>query len=42
MVEGFNPDMSFVRTQTIMAGASHCDFRYGLAGGTPVDLGPAG
>lgn len=30
MVEGFNPDISFTRTQTIMAGASHCDFLYEL------------
>lgn len=28
MVEGFNPDISLTRTQTIMQGASHCDFRY--------------
>lgn len=25
---GFNPDVKLVRTQTIMQGASHCDFRY--------------
>jgi len=30
MVEGFNPDIAFERTQTIMSGASHCDFRYTL------------
>jgi hypothetical protein len=30
MVEGFNPDIRFSRTQTIMGGASHCDFRYEL------------
>jgi len=30
MVEGFNPDISFTRTQTIMGGASHCDFVYEL------------
>jgi hypothetical protein len=28
MIEGFNPDVEFTRTQTIMEGASHCDFRY--------------
>jgi hypothetical protein len=28
MIEGFNPDIEFRRTQTIMQGASHCDFRY--------------
>lgn len=39
MVEGFNPDINFERTQTIMGGASHCDFRYTLpAGSTPVDI----
>ena len=25
---GFNPHMKLVRTQTIMQGASHCDFRF--------------
>jgi hypothetical protein len=28
MVEGFNPEISLTRTQTIMQGASHCDFHY--------------
>lgn len=28
--EGFNPDLKLSRTQTIMEGASHCDFRYRL------------
>lgn len=28
LIEGFNPDVEFARTQTIMQGASHCDFRY--------------
>lgn len=27
---GFNPDVKLERTQTIMQGASHCDFRYSL------------
>lgn len=27
---GYNPDMKLTRTQTIMEGASHCDFRYRL------------
>lgn len=27
---GFNPDVKLVRTQTIMQGDSHCDFRYSL------------
>lgn len=25
---GYNPNMKLERTQTIMSGASHCDFRY--------------
>jgi hypothetical protein len=28
LAEGFGPDIKFSRTQTIMQGASHCDFRY--------------
>lgn len=28
MVQGFNSDITFTRTQTIMGGASHCDFVY--------------
>lgn len=27
---GYNPDIELTRTQTIMKGASHCDFRYRL------------
>jgi len=39
MVEGFNSNINFERTQTIMGGASHCDFRYTLPSGpTPVEL----
>jgi hypothetical protein len=30
LIEGFNPDVSLKRTQTIMEGATHCDFRYCL------------
>jgi len=30
MVEGFNPKIKLERTQTIMEGADHCDFRYTL------------
>jgi hypothetical protein len=26
--EGYDPDIKLTRTQTIMQGASHCDFRY--------------
>ena len=28
LIEGFNPDVELKRTQTIMSGASHCDFRF--------------
>lgn len=28
IAEGVDPDMKLTRTQTIMQGASHCDFRY--------------
>ncbi len=28
MAEGFGPDITLARTQTIMQGASRCDFRY--------------
>jgi hypothetical protein len=27
-MEGFNPEIELRRTQTIMEGAEHCDFRY--------------
>jgi L-2-amino-thiazoline-4-carboxylic acid hydrolase-like protein len=30
MAEGFGADVQLIRTQTIMQGASHCDFRYTL------------
>jgi hypothetical protein len=30
LIEGFNPDVTLQRTRTIMEGAPHCDFRYGL------------
>jgi hypothetical protein len=33
MVEGFGPDVTLTRTQTIMQGAPHCDFRYALKKG---------
>jgi hypothetical protein len=29
-VAGFNPSVNLERTQTIMEGASHCDFRYSV------------
>jgi hypothetical protein len=28
LIEGFNPSIELTRTQTIMEGASHCDFRF--------------
>jgi predicted ArsR family transcriptional regulator len=28
LIEGFNPDVELTRTQTIMEGASYCDFRF--------------
>lgn len=31
---GYNPDMKLTRSQTIMSGASHCDFRYRMEPGT--------
>jgi hypothetical protein len=30
LIGGFNPDVELTRTQTLMQGASHCDFRYQL------------
>ena len=30
LIEGFNPEVALKRTQTIMEGAPHCDFRYSL------------
>ncbi len=30
LIEGFNPDVTLTRTQTIMGGATSCDFRYRL------------
>ena len=32
MVEGFSPSLTLERTQTIMEGASHCDFRFARKG----------
>ncbi len=28
LIDGFNPDAKLQRTQTLMEGATHCDFRY--------------
>ena len=33
LIDGFNPDVSLTRTQTIMEGADHCDFRYRFPAG---------
>lgn len=33
LMEGFNPNVSLTRTQTIMEGAAFCDFRYVLRKG---------
>ena len=30
LVEGFNPKIKLERTQTLMEGADHCDFRHSL------------
>ena len=35
LVQGFNPDVELTRTQTIMEGASHCDFRFVRRGAPP-------
>jgi hypothetical protein len=37
LMEGFNPDIEFTRTQTIMSGADHCDFRFRTRS-TPVRI----
>lgn len=33
MIEGFNPAITLTRTQTLLGGATHCDFRYRAAPG---------
>ncbi len=38
LIEGFNPNIEFTRTQTIMSGATHCDFRFEVRS-TPVEIG---
>jgi hypothetical protein len=35
LIEGFNPEATLRRTQTLMGGASHCDFRYAMR--TPAE-----
>ena len=39
LIEGFNPDVVFTRTQTIMSGATHCDFRFRVPD-VPVRITP--
>lgn len=36
LIEGFNPDVTLTRTQTIMQGAACCDFRYAAATPDPA------
>ncbi len=41
LIQGFNPVATFERTQTIMQGATHCDFRYSFPlsdGAIPLDV----
>ncbi len=37
LIEGFNPNVRFTRTRTIMSGADHCDFRFEMTA-TPVEI----
>lgn len=37
LIEGFNPNVRFTRTRTIMGGADRCDFRFELDA-TPVEV----
>jgi hypothetical protein len=36
LIEGFNPSVTLTRTQTIMQGASCCDFRYAANPSLPI------
>ncbi len=40
LVEGFNPAIRLTRPQTLMEGASHCDFRFVAPGLDEPDPGP--
>lgn len=40
LIEGFNPDIRLTRTQTIMEGAPHCDFRFRAGEANPLAEGP--
>jgi L-2-amino-thiazoline-4-carboxylic acid hydrolase-like protein len=35
LIEGFNPQIALTRTQTLMQGAPHCDFRFTSTGSSP-------
>ena len=41
LIGGFNPDANLKRTQTLMQGASHCDFRYQFPCGQTDESGDA-
>ena len=42
LAQGFNPEIALTRTQTIMGGATFCDFRFRLGGSDPEPReGPA-
>lgn len=38
LIQGFNPGIHLERTQTIMEGASHCDFRFRAAAASSADV----
>ena len=38
LIEGFNPLVQLTRTQTLLGGASHCDFRYRAVTGPEPEL----
>lgn len=38
MIEGFNSAIAFERTQTLLGGASHCDFRYRQSDASDCEL----
>jgi hypothetical protein len=38
LVQGFNPGIELERTQTIMEGATHCDFRFRAASDVPPSV----
>jgi hypothetical protein len=39
---GYNPAITLTRTQTIMGGAAHCDFRYTIAPAAQAEAAPPG